>query len=126
MVTNTTTAKGARAEKFAQHYLEKQNLVLQAQNYRCQQGEIDLVMVDKLNNELVFIEVRSRTPKGFGSAIETISTSKQRRIIKTAEHYLVTNEISHKQFCRFDVIGIKTENKQTEITWLPNAFEMEI
>ncbi|UJP01573.1 MAG: YraN family protein, partial [Nitrosomonas sp.] len=56
--------KGSDAEQIALTYLQRQNLVLVAQNYRCRFGEIDLIMRDGAT--LVFVEVRMRGSEAFG------------------------------------------------------------
>lgn len=123
MATVNTTTKGAKAEQVACEYLLKQGLSLICRNYNCRHGEIDLVM--KSSNELVFVEVRSRAPRGYGRAVESITEEKKRRIIRTAEHYLQELNISPHQFCRFDVVGIDKQAGNDGIEWLPNAFEVE-
>ena len=68
-------------------------------------------MLDKLNNLLVFIEVRYRKNDFYGAAIETINYNKQRKIINTAKMYLQENSIYDKFICRFDVIGVNCSLK---------------
>lgn len=123
MAIVNTTKKGAEAEQVACEYLQMQGLTLICKNYNCRYGEIDLVM--QSSNELVFVEVRSRAPQDFGRAVESITEEKKRRIIRAAEHYLQTLNISPHQFCRFDVIGIDKQADNDGIEWLPNAFEVE-
>lgn len=119
-MVNDSKSKGKLAEQHAQHYLEHQGLKIIDTNYHCAFGEIDLIMQDK--NHLVFVEVRSRVPQGYGNALESVSRSKQLKIIKTAEHYLMTNENHQSQFCRFDIVTIENKN---DINWYQNAFEIE-
>ncbi len=120
-MVNSTKEKGDYAERQARHYLEKRGLKTLQCNYHCRYGEIDLIMEDK--NELVFVEVRSRTPKGYGNAVETISDSKIRKIIITAEQYLQDKKISPQKFCRFDIVSIDNTANKSMIKWLPNAFQ---
>lgn len=111
---------GKKAEQFATTYLCERGLTLQTSNYRGPQGEIDLIMLDK--NQLVFIEVRYRKNNHYGSAADTISTTKQRKIAKTARYYLATRGKYDKIPCRFDVIAISHLNKQLQVDWIKNAF----
>jgi len=69
---------GFSAEARAATFLEEQGLAIVARNYRTRFGEIDLVARD--GTTLVFVEVRSRTPGGFGDAASSITAAKQRRI----------------------------------------------
>src|SRR5579863_8818519 len=92
---------GQQAEERAYTFLEKKGLTLLARNYRCKLGEIDLIMRD--TQHIVFVEVRHRSSNAFGSAIESVTAIKQRKIIKTAAHYLLTQKWFDKVSCRFDI-----------------------
>ncbi len=107
---------GDASEDLALKHLEAQGLKTLARNYRCNQGEIDLIMNDK--NTLVFIEVRYRKNANFGSALESITESKQHKIITTARHYLSSKKISDNTPMRFDVVGITSG----QVQWVKNAF----
>ena len=113
--TTSAPAIGAAKEALACEYLAKQGLRLVARNYRCRLGEIDLVMGD--GPCLVFVEVRYRRGDGFGSALESITASKRRRIQSAAEHYLLNNPPVRD--CRFDVLAISGPDR---IEWLRDAF----
>jgi putative endonuclease len=112
------SAIGDRQEQRAEHYLTRQGLKLLARNYRCRHGEIDLIMRD--GDALVFIEVRYRKNARFGSAAASVTTGKQRRIIRTAQHYLQHHPSGAD--CRFDVLAM-TGSEHLE--WLKNAFESD-
>jgi putative endonuclease len=58
-------------------------------NFRTREGEIDIVATD--NGIQVFIEVKTRSNRGFGSGVEQISTRKAQRIQATAQRYLAEN-----------------------------------
>ena len=108
-------SSGEAAEEAALRWLEQQGLSLVTRNYRCKAGEIDLVMQD--GESLVFVEVRYRRHANFGSAAESVGTAKQRRLRRTAEHYL--QRLATLPPCRFDIIGI---DAQKRIDWIRNAF----
>ena len=112
---------GQYAEEQARTHLERQGLRLLERNYRCRQGEIDLIMRD--GEALVFIEVRYRKSAAFGSAIETVTAQKQRRLLATARHYLQANRASSP--CRFDVVGITGQSPGTQIEWIKDAFHSD-
>ena len=112
---------GATAEQTACCYLEQQGLKRVVENYLLPKvGEIDLVMLD--GKTLVFVEVRSRKHNRFGSPEETISRSKQTRLIKTANHFLQNNPKHSKRPCRFDVVALTGGEAEPEIHWIPDAF----
>ncbi len=114
----TTTQRGALAERRAQDYLRRQGLVPVARNYRCKGGEIDLVM-RAADGTLVFVEVRQRSGRGFGGAAGSVTAAKQRRLVRAALHYLATLERAPP--CRFDVVTLESGR----LEWLPDAFGME-
>lgn len=111
------------SETLAVCYLLSRGLNLLDRNYRCRWGEIDLVMEDKKGSDriLVFVEVRYRKGIGYGRPEETVSRSKQRRIILTANHYL-QNRSSEDQTMRFDVVAITWPNYAPSVTWIKEAF----
>ena len=64
---------GGEAEKQAAHWLTQQGLEVVARNFRCRQGEIDLIMQD--GNTLVFTEVRWRSYRSHGGALASVDLS---------------------------------------------------
>jgi len=112
---------GAQAEDLALKYLQQQGLSVVNRNYHCRRGEIDLIMVD--TNTLVFIEVRYRKSATFGSALESVNHTKQKRIIHTAQLYLQQQTSSLNNY-RFDVIAISSNQSKPEITWIKDAFQL--
>lgn len=112
--------KGEAAEQAALKYLQQQGLRLITRNYRCRQGEIDLIMAD--GNQLAFIEVRYRKNSLFGSAAESVTTAKQRRIIAAASHYLTSS--GKNMNCRFDVVALSGD-QGGKFEWIQNAFQTE-
>ena len=93
---------GRIAEDRALVYLEQQGLVCVTRNYACRYGEIDLVMSD--GPQLVFVEVRMRKNSNYGGAAASVDAAKQRRLWRTAEHYLM--RYRRLPACRFDVVAI--------------------
>tara|TARA_R110001592_G_scaffold140266_6_gene361064 strand:+ start:3746 stop:4096 length:351 start_codon:yes stop_codon:yes gene_type:complete len=113
-------SKGHAYETIAEHYLAKKGYCIRTKNYHTRRGEIDLVMQDA--DTIVFVEVRYRKNSFFGTAEETITKSKQSKIIFSAKHYIAKFKLWHMN-ARFDVITIKPINtSQLEINWLKDAF----
>jgi len=77
---------GIRGEKLAQDFIRKKGYRILENNYRCPDGEIDIVARHK--DCLVFIEVRTKTSLEFGSPEESITPAKKERMKATAWHYL--------------------------------------
>ena len=107
---------GQLAEDLAAGFLKRQGLKLLASNYHCRFGEIDLVMQD--GTTLVFVEVRMRSNPRFGSAAESISSTKQRKLIVTAQHYMQQHG---ERNSRFDAV-IMSRLTPEDIEWIKNAF----
>jgi putative endonuclease len=110
--------QGEAAEQQAVDYLSQRGLKLVDRNFRCKAGEIDLIMREK--DSLVFVEVRYRQTDDFGSALESITPSKQRKLLASANFYLQKNRID--QPCRFDVVAI-SGSANNRINWIKNAIQ---
>ena len=111
---------GQAAEGWAQPHLEEHGLHLLARNWRCRQGEIDLVLHQA--NLLVFAEVRLRNRDDFGGAAASVTPAKQRKIVASAGAFLQ----HHPEFsgcdCRFDVLALRAGPAAWQVRWLPAAF----
>jgi putative endonuclease len=107
---------GAQAEQQAHDFLVKQGLTLVCRNFRCQQGELDLVMLDK--QTLVIVEVRFRQSNAFGGAVYSVTAKKQAKIIAATQYYL--SVYGAKNTVRFDVVAI---SGVSGLNWIPNAFQ---
>ena len=112
-------ARGAAIEALANDWLAARGLTPVARNQHAKGGELDLVMRE--GETLVFVEVRHRRDSRHGHPLETVTTSKQRRLIKAARFYLARNGLSCP--CRFDVVGVTGTPPQLEYTWVRAAFD---
>ena len=111
---------GLYFEKLALKHLKKHKLKLLRRNYHCRLGEIDLVMRD--GDCLVFVEVRFRNNTDFGAGLDTVNPGKQRKLILTAQHYLIQAGLYENTPARFDVVSISRQNAKPELVWIRNAF----
>ena len=118
----TTTALGDEAEDAALKYLVANGCRLIVAKYRSRVGEIDLIVEDK--RTLVFVEVRYRSDTSRGTGAETITATKQRRIIRTAEYFLINHKQYQDSACRFDVISMNDSDSMT-IDWIKRAFTLD-
>jgi len=109
---------GSDAEQLAATYLQQQGLILVTSNYSCRFGEIDLIMRD--GKSLVFVEVRLRSSTSFGGAGMSITSAKQQKLTRTAEHYLQKHG---NAACRFDAI-LMSKARTEDIEWIKNAFDV--
>ena len=112
-------SKGFEYENQAKRFLVAKGLKLMHQNYNCKLGEIDLIMRD--GDTIVFVEVRYRNTKKFGSALESINARKCSKLIKTAKHFLQTQNYN-KFCCRFDAVAFDKTDSGTDISWIVSAF----
>ncbi len=117
-------ARGDQAEAAAEQWLVRKGLALVTRNYRCRQGEIDLVMQDQ--DTLVFVEVRWRQNRSHGGALASVDHHKQHRLIQAARHFLAKHPAHQQRPCRFDVIGMEPDNNgSVSYQWIQNAFYSE-
>lgn len=112
---------GFDAERRAFHYLRKQGLRPVAKNFRTRRGEIDLIMQD--GDCLAFIEVRYRAAKSFVSALLTVDSRKQNKLVCAASMFLSMHHQFRNSTCRFDVVGVDVDDSgEVSIDWRPDAF----
>ena len=95
-------AKGQEAEERACRYLRSLGYSIAARNFRCRQGEIDIVA--KHGETVVFVEVRSKSRSGYGTAGESINWAKRAKIVKAARFFAHVNGLDCP--LRFDVVAI--------------------
>lgn len=112
---------GARWEQRALEHLTDHGLCLIARNFTSRFGEIDLILTDQ--NTLVFVEVRFRKRSRHGTAAESVTLKKQKKLIKAAQYFLIRNPALRNAMMRFDVIAID-ENDETNYQWIRNAFSL--
>ena len=96
--------------------LEKAGLEFLEANFNCRYGEIDLIFVDRQQDQIVFVEVRYRKSNQFGGAAASIGKSKQEKIKKSALFYLSQRKLVPNM--RFDVVAIEGE----QFNWIQSAF----
>jgi putative endonuclease len=94
---------GANAEQLAARHLEQLGYTIIERNFHCRGGELDLVAWQGAT--LCFIEVRSRKDERFGSPLDTIGSSKRRRIATAARAYLRARRPPRCEM-RFDVVAV--------------------
>lgn len=115
----THLQRGQWAEQQALQHLEAEGLRLIERNFRCRLGEIDLIMAD--GPVLVFVEVRFRATAGYGSGFETVTRSKQRKLLAAARAYLGRHQTGDTP-CRFDVVSVTKRNYRPDLIWVKDAF----
>ena len=114
--------RGDWGEERAALYLRLHGYRVVERNFRCRQGEIDIIA--RKGGFIVFVEVKLRKNADFGEAREFVTYRKQQRVIRAAELWLVKNGCELQP--RFDVIEIYapkgTDTVFPTIRHLENAF----
>ena len=106
---------GKKGEKLIYKYVKKLGMKVVETNYRTPFGEADLIAVD--GDEIVFIEVKTRTSTAFGTPAQAVGTVKQQRYYKIAQFYGMHH--GEEPNARFDVAEVYADGK---IAYLKNAF----
>lgn len=118
--------RGAWGERKAANYLRLHGYRIAEMNYRCRQGEIDIIAENR--GFIVFAEVKLRKSEKFAEAKEFVTYSKQQRIITAAQLYLQQHETEKQP--RFDVIEIYApdgeNSRKISINHIENAFEEQV
>lgn len=107
---------GGDWEQHAAEYLAEQGMRIVETNFRCRQGEIDLIGYH--NDYLVFVEVKYRSTSEQGHALEAVDYRKQSRICRVADYYRYLHKVSDFENIRYDVVAIQNG----EVNWIQNAF----
>ncbi|TRZ95967.1 MAG: YraN family protein [Dehalococcoidia bacterium] len=113
---------GDIGEEMARKFLKKKGYRIRETNFRCREGEIDIIAEHK--DYLVFIEVRTKTGSSFGSPEESVTFAKKEKLIASALAYMS----SHKDLpdnWRIDFVGIEMDQKgkATRIELIQNAVD---
>ena len=111
---------GKWGESKAAKYLRRAGYDLLTRNYRCFRGEIDIVAVDPDEN-LVFVEVKTRISEEFTEAETAVDTEKRRRLIRAAKHFISSYDLRHRP-SRFDVLIVIPGNWRPQIRHHKHAF----
>jgi putative endonuclease len=112
---------GDHAEGVAARYLTTRGVQVLERNVYNRGGEIDLIGQD--NDTLVFFEVRYRGAGSLSGAAESVTPTKQKRLIKAVQFYLHRNGLWDSS-CRIDVVAIAPgERKKYRIQWIKNAIQ---
>lgn len=111
-----TKAVGDIGEEIATEYLKGQGYKILERNTKYAGVELDIVAKDK--NTLVFCEVKTRSDSLFGRPMEAVNRPKQLRYIQGAKGYIVSHKVKNTDI-RFDVIEVLED----EINHIKHAFE---
>ncbi|MEV6635529.1 YraN family protein [Actinoplanes sp. NPDC051470] len=102
-MTKVRKAVGEYGEHVAERYLTAAGLVVLNRNWRCSDGEVDLVLQD--GDDIVFCEVKTRRSGAFGRPVEAVHWQKARRLRRLAARWLA-EATTHPREVRFDVVEV--------------------
>jgi putative endonuclease len=117
---------GAKGEEIAVRYLKSRGYRIVERNYRIRLGEIDIIA--EHGDDLVFIEVKTRSDIFFGSPFESVTKQKQKQLSKVALEY-ISKKNCHNRPSRIEVVGIEFHEggnrfQDAAIELLQNAFDL--
>lgn len=103
--------RGDEGEDIACEYLESLHQTIICRNYSSRFGEIDII--SKYKNTIRFVEVKYIKDSGFGSGADRITFAKLKKINKTAEIYLLENNLLNENWS-IDAVIIEPTNNRIE------------
>ncbi len=111
---------GLLGEKLAREFLEERGYRVRQTNYRCPEGEADIVA--EHDGCLVFVEVRTKRSLEFGSPEESITPAKMQRMRAVAAYYQQVHD-GLPESCRIDVVAVELDrdNQPSRIEIIENA-----
>lgn len=112
---------GKWGENLACQYLETNHYHIVAKNFFCRQGEIDIVAKDIVKNELVFVEVKTRSNLKYGIPSEAVNGFKQKHIKQVVNYYIHQNHLENVPI-RVDVIEVFIEKQNSKIRHIKQIF----
>jgi len=113
---------GKRGELFAKKFLVENKFQIIETNWRHEKDEIDIIARD--DDELVIVEVKTRSSRYFGDPSEAVGSVKESYLIRAADAYVEIHDLNIDT--RFDIISIVIDKKGTHIEHIRDAFYPEI
>lgn len=115
---NRNQKLGEWGEDIVKKYFIKNGYRILNSNYKNYFGEIDIIA--KLKSKIIFIEVKTRTNRKFGLPEEAVNFIKQKKLIKTAEKYILDNRLKNEY--QIDVVAVeKRDGEKIKLRHFKNA-----
>ncbi len=112
---------GNAGEDYAARYLENRGYNIRQRNWRYKQWELDLIC--EKDDELIFIEVKTRAGRNVQDGVQAVTTGKQRKLFKAAACYLSAYDLWEYP-CRFDLVIVNNDGKGFIAEHMENAFDL--
>jgi putative endonuclease len=113
---------GKKGELIARKFLEEKGIQIIETNWLHEKDEIDVIAKD--GDELVMVEVKTRSTRYFGDPSEAVGNAKESFLIRAAEAYVEIHNLNID--IRFDIISIVIDKKGTHIEYIKDAFYPEL
>ena len=110
---------GAWGEDLVAEWYVKRGYDIVARNWRCRQGEIDIIAIR--DSVLVICEVKTRATADFGSPALAVDANKQQRLRRLAAHWLSENPTTRASV-RFDVAAVVGPKEDVSLEVIESAF----
>ena len=113
--------RGDRGEDAVAAMLEKRGCAIEARQYRCRWGEIDLI-ARTAEGVLCFVEVKTRSSRAIAAPREAVTPAKQQKLRDAASWYLA--QTGWDGPCRFDVAEVYPADSggRRQINYITSAF----
>ena len=112
---------GKRGEALARKYLEEKGYHILDTNWRHGHDEVDIIAMD--GDELVIVEVKTRTSDRYGEPEDDVTPAKENFLIRATEAYLEEKDLDIDS--RFDIISIILNKNEFRIKHIEDAFYPE-
>ncbi len=109
---------GKRGEDLALEMLKTKDYKILETNWRYKRDEVDIIAMD--GNELVIVEVKTRSTGFFGDPEDAVDEAKMLRLVRVAEEYIEQNSLENE--CRYDIVSIILNNNKSKIRHIKDAF----
>src|SRR5690554_3665410 len=115
---------GNYGEYIARRILEERGYLILHQKYYTRYGELDLIATE--DNQLVFVEVKTRIGKAYGGGLEAITKRKKNHLVRAALSFLQQHNYQDLP-CRFDILALELDRQGKLLTYqlITDAFGVE-
>lgn len=109
---------GKTGEQLAVNYLQEKGYKIIRRNFRYLKAEVDIIV--KKDNEIIGVEVKTRTSDYFGNPQDFINQKKIKLMVLALDYYVTENDLDVE--VRFDIIAILKQKNAFQIEHLKDAF----
>jgi putative endonuclease len=113
VLSNYKKQVGSFGQNLAGQFLQKRNYKIIRENFAVKEGEIDIIC--EKDDQLIFVEVKTRLSENFGLPEEAVNDAKKEKIYIAALKYLEQEQINHDNF-RFDCLAVLIDKVQKKAT----------